>query len=145
MMPEEKFDPIKEFTNIRDQLSRAVEQGVKGVVSANSLFIDIYETADSLVVRTSPIDGANPESIEVSVENGVLTISGQTLADQDIPADTTYITRERRFGAFTRGIRLSHPVQGDAAQAKFKNGTLTITLPKVVDSRPQVIDVTPAE
>jgi HSP20 family protein len=142
---EEKFDPIKEFTSIRDTLSRAVEQGVKGVVGNNAILIDIYETPDNLVIRTSPIDGAQPESIEVSVENGVLTISGQTTADTDIPAEAVYITRERRFGTFTRGIRLPRPVQSDAAQAKFKNGILTITLPKIVDSRPQVIDVTPAE
>jgi HSP20 family protein len=142
---EEKFDPIKEFTNIRDTLSRAVEQSVKGVVGTNNLLIDLYETTDSLIVRTSPIDGAQPETLDVSVENGVLTISGQTLDDTDIPLDAKYITRERRFGTFTRGIRLTHPVQSEAAQAKFKNGVLTITLPKVIDPRPQVIDVTPAE
>lgn len=144
-MADEKFDPIKEFTSIRDTLSRTIEQGVKGVVGANSILIDLYETPESLIVRTSPIDGAQPETLEVSVENGVLTITGQTVADNDIPQDAVYITRERRFGTFTRGIRLPRPVQSEAAQAKFKNGILTITLPKVVDSRPQVIDITPAE
>jgi HSP20 family protein len=142
---DEKFDPIKEFTSIRDTLSRAVEQGVKGVVGANNILIDLYETTDSLIVRTSPIDGVQPATLDVSVENGVLTISGQTVADTDIPLDAKYITRERRFGTFSRGIRLTQPVQSEAAQAKFKNGTLTVTLPKVVDSRPQVVDVTPAE
>jgi HSP20 family protein len=142
---DEKFDPIKEFTSIRDTLSRTIEQGVKGVVGANSILIDLYETPDNLIVRTSPIDGAQPETLEVSVENGVLTIIGQTLADTDVPQDAVYITRERRFGSFTRGIRLPRPVQSEAAQAKFKNGVLTIILPKVVDSRPQVIDITPAE
>jgi HSP20 family protein len=144
-MADEKFDPIKEFTQIRDTLSRTLEQGVKGVVGANNLLVDIYETANDLVVRTSPIDGAQPNTIEVSVENGVLTISVQTTADTDIPTDAAYLTRERRFGTLQRGIRLPRPVQSEAAQAKFKNGVLTVILPKVVDDRPQVIEVTPVE
>ncbi|MCU0498036.1 MAG: Hsp20/alpha crystallin family protein [Anaerolineae bacterium] len=145
-MADEKFDPVKEFTNIRDTLSRAVEQGVKGITANMYPLIDVYETADSVVIRTSPIDGANPETLEVSIENGVLTISGQAVADTDLPEGAVYLSRERKFGTFTRSVRVPTNIQADAAQAKFnKRGALTITLPKLVDSRPQIINITPAE
>jgi len=140
------FDPIKEFTTLRDSLSKAVEQSVKGVVgAANIPAVDVYETADAVIVRTAPIDGVRPESVEVNMENGVLTISGTTATDGDLPNGAAYIARERRFGPFTRTVRIPRAVKADAAQARFKHGVLTITLPKVADSRPQVIEVTPAE
>jgi HSP20 family protein len=142
---DEKFDPIKEFTSIRDTLSKAVEQSVKGMVGVSNIQVDVIETADYLIVRTSPIDGAKPESLEVSVESGILTISGETAADTDVAEGSTYLLRERKFGAFSRAVKLQRPVKSDEAQAKFKHGTLTITFPKIIDTRPQIVEVTPAE
>ncbi|MBC8100352.1 MAG: Hsp20/alpha crystallin family protein [Armatimonadetes bacterium] len=144
-MNEDKFDPIKEFTTLRDTLSKAMEQGVKSVVGAQTLLVDIYETPDALVIHTASIDNIKPETLEVSVENGVLTISGETVSDDDLPHDATLLSRERRFGVFSRTIKLPRAVKGEEAQAKFKKGMLTITLPKVNDTRPQVIHVTPVE
>lgn len=145
-MSEEKFDPIREFTSLRDTLSKAVEQSVKGVTGAGaSIQIDVIELADRLLIRTSPIDGIKPESLEVSVENGILTISGETAPDTDIAAEAVYLLKERRFGKFTRSVKLLRPVKSDDAQAKFRQGSLTITFPKLIDSRPQVIEVTPVD
>lgn len=145
-MSNEKFDPVKEFTNIRDTLSRAVEQGVKGMTAAgNYPRMDIYETKTEVVVRSAPIDGIKPESIEVSMEDGVLTVSGETEADRDIPEEAVYLVQERYSGVFSRSLRITRPVKADSASAKIQRGMLTITLPKIEDKRPQVIDVTPAE
>lgn len=143
-MAEDKFDPIKEFTNLRDSLSKAVEQSVKGAIGISTYpAVDVYETDDAVIVRTAPIDGVTPESVEVSMEDGVLTITGNTVAD--VPENAAFIIRERRFGTFSRSVRIPRNVKSDAAQAKFKDGALTITLPKISDKRPQVIEITPAE
>lgn len=144
-MPEEKFDPIKEFTNIRDNLSRSLEQSVRGLATNIFPAVDVYETPESVIVRCAAIDGISPESLEVSMENGVLTISGIIANDTDLPANATLISRERKFGQFSRGIRIQRAVKAEAAQASLKRGVLTITIPKIEDKRPQVIDVTPAE
>lgn len=133
-MTDEKFDPIKEFTGIRDTLSKALEQSVKGMIGVGNIQLDILETPENLIVRTSPIDGAKPETLEVSVENGILRIIGQTEADSDHPENATYLSRERKFGTFSRIVRLPRPVNSEEAAAKFKNGVLTITFPKVVSS-----------
>ncbi len=144
-MPEEKFDPIKEFTSIRDNLSRAFEQSMRGLATGMYPLMDIYETADAIIVRTSPIDGVVASSLEVSMENGVLIIQGETVPETDMPEGAVILARERKFGAFSRGIRIPRDVKADEAQAKFKNGMLTITIPKIADTRPQIIDVVPAE
>lgn len=143
-MPEEKFDPIKEFTNLRDSLSKVVEQSVKGAVGMGAYpALDVYEVEDAVIVRTAPIDGVQPDSVEVSMEDGVLTIKGISVAD--IAEDTTFIVRERRFGSFSRSVRIPRDVRAEEAQAKFRQGVLTITLPKLADKRPKVIEITPAE
>lgn len=145
-MSEEKFDPIREFTSIRDSLSRAVEQSVKSMTGTGTYPpIDVYETADSVVARIGPLSGISAEKLEVSMEKGLLTISLETEADTDLPEDAAYIVRERLFGAFTRSVRIATPVKAQEARAKLSKGLLTITLPKVSDERPQIIDVTPSD
>lgn len=146
-MSEEKFDPIKEFTSLRDSLSKAVEQSVKTLSSAAAGYpaVDVYETGSAVIVRTVPLAGIDPSSIEVSMENNVLTISGTTQPDADIPEDVRYLVRERRFGQFSRSVRISPKVKPEAAQARIRDAVLTITLPRAEDPRPQIIDITPAE
>jgi HSP20 family protein len=145
-MPEEKFDPMKEFASIRDSLGKAVEQGMKNLRAGVYPAVDVYETDSAVVLRTAAMAGLDAASIEVSMENGVLLLKGVTHADEDIPEDTVYVLRERRFGEFTREVRIPRAVKPEAAQAKLtKGGVLTITLPKVADSSARVIDVTPAE
>jgi HSP20 family protein len=138
-----KFDPVKEFTNIRDNLTKAVEQGIRNVAGGSFPLLDIYETADAVVIRTEPMIGAAADSIEISMENDVLTLSGETKNDLAV-ADGAYLLRELRFGKFTRSVRIPRKVRAEQAAAKFRNGVLTVTLPKLPDNS-QIINITPAE
>lgn len=140
-MPNQRIDPVKELANIRDNVGRVIGQGIQQITGGVYPLIDVYETSEAVILRTSPIDGIVPESIEVAMKEDMLTIKGQTKADDDLP-DEAYLQRERRFGEFTRTLRISRQVNAEAAEAKFKNGALTITLPKTIDSRPQVINIT---
>lgn len=140
----EKFDPIKEIGSLRESLSRVVEQGMKTISGAFPA-VDAYETASAIVIRTAPILGLDPNSIEISVENGVLTLRGSAAPDPDIPVDAKMIIHERRSGEFKREIKLPYAVKAEAAQAKLKQNMLTITLPRLQDSEPKIIGVTPAE
>jgi HSP20 family protein len=145
-MPEQKFDPVKEFVNLRDSIGRAVEQSIKSISGTGTYPpVDVYETPDSIVLRTAFVTGAKPESIQVSMENDLLTISGESIDPLQV-ADTAYISRELRFGQFTRSIRIPRRVLADEAQAKFTDGILTVTLPKApAEANSQIIDITPAE
>ncbi len=143
-MPNQKIDPVKEFANLRDSVSRAVGQSIQSLTGGVYPLVDIYEIEDSVIIRTSAIDGILPDSIEVAMEDDMLTIRGETRSGDDIP-DEAYLQRERRFGKFARSVRVPRAVDSEAAQAHFKSGVLTITLPKMADTRPQVIEVTEAE
>lgn len=141
-----KFDPVKEFVTLRDNLTKAVEQGLKTVTIGTGVYpaVDVYESGEDVIIRTQAMIGAVLESIEVSMENDVLTISGENHNDLTLP-DSAYLWRELRFGKFTRTIKIPRRVRAHEAVAKFKDGVLTITLPKLPDSTNQIITVTPAE
>lgn len=147
-MSEQKFDPVKEFITLRDNISKSVGEGLRTVTGVGPLVfpaIDMYETEEAVVIYTEPLVGLDAASIEVSVEDDVLTISGETKPQVEVEA-TAYLHRELRFGPFAREIRVPRKVKTDAAKATFKKGTLTITLPKIPqENKGQIISVTPAE
>lgn len=144
-MTDSKFDPMKEIAALRSNISRAVEQGIKSI-SNRSYFpaVDIYETDTAVIVQTEPMIGLKPDSIEVSMENDVLTLRGATEADDNIP-ENTYILRELTFGGFERQLTINRPVHANQARARLKMGMLIVTLPKALeaDDESQIISVTP--
>ena len=90
--------------------------------------LDVKEEEDNIVVRAS-LPGVRPEDIQVTTENGVLTIKAESQAEGETTEDG-YLIRERRSGAFHRSIRLPDTVDADQADSSYENGVLTISLPK---------------
>ena len=142
----QKFDPVKEFVALRDNLTRAVGEGLKNVTAAATTFpaVDIYVQGEELVIRTEPLLGIQAESIEVGMEDDVLVISGETIDNSGIPAEA-FVSRELRFGPFSRSIRMVRKVNPNEAKASLKSGVLTVTMPLLQDSNAQIIEVTPVE
>jgi len=143
-MTDPKFDPMRELNNLRNSVTRMIEQGIQTVQTATTptsgVKLDVYEIDAELVIRTSPLDNLIPSSIEVSMEGNVLTISGETQPD-DTPLNASFLVQERKFGHFSRSVAITIPVKADEARAKLKNGSLTITLPIDRDNY-RSIDVT---
>jgi len=102
-------------------------------------FVDIYETADEVVVHAE-LPGMNRDDIELTVEKGVLTLSGQRPAGNEAPADN-YIRLERRYGRFTRSFTLPGLVDSDNIKAEYTDGILTVRLPKVESAKPRRIQI----
>lgn len=92
------------------------------------LLIDLYDTRDTIVVRAL-VAGIEPDQLEISLHNDMLTIRG-TRKDQEELFDDQYLIRECYWGTFSRSIIIPVPVQTNAIAATFKNGVVTITLPK---------------
>lgn len=92
------------------------------------LAIDVYQTTHAIIVRTA-VAGVQPEEIEISIHNDVLTIRGERKQDKNI-ASEDYFYRECYWGKFSRSVVLPVEVKQDKIEAVFKNGVLTITLPK---------------
>lgn len=92
------------------------------------LTVDVYQTSADVVVK-APIAGVKPEDIDISITDDVLTIKGERKEETKV-ARENYYTQECYWGAFSRSIILPIPVITEKAQAAFKNGVLTITIPK---------------
>ena len=105
-----------------------------------SIPLDAYEEGDNLVVRAS-LPGVNPEDIDVTVEDRILTISGSTKVDEKRDEDG-YLLRERRTGSFYRTVRLPETVDATKGEPHYENGILTITLPKVEAKKAKHLTVT---
>lgn len=142
---DQRFDPLGEIAKLRNTLTRAINQGMR---APNQPYppVDVYVTDSAVIVRTAPIPWLNKSSVEVSMENDTLHVRGETLPDTEIP-EAAYVLREVFTGRFERTITLPVEVHADKAQAAFKEGVLTITLPVVKDAAgsSRIIAVTPIE
>ena len=92
------------------------------------LAVDVYQTDHAIIIKTA-IAGVKPEDIKISIHNDVLTLRGERCAEEKIK-DEDYYFRECYWGKFSRSIILPVEVKQDKIEAVFKNGVLTIILPK---------------
>lgn len=145
MTKEPRFDPMKEIQNFGEQISKQIEKGIRTVANVpEQIILDMYEADQKLMIRTGAIDGLVKTSIEISVENNVLTIGLQT-EPEAAPPEAKYLLQERRFGHLSRAVELPLPVKAGEARAKLGSGnSLIISLP-IDDSIYSSIKVTPVE
>jgi HSP20 family protein len=101
--------------------------------------MDIYEEGDNLVVEAQ-LPGIKPEDVDVTLEQGVLTISGKMEREEE-RKERNYLIRERQSGRFNRSMRLPASYNPDACQADFDNGVLRLTFPKAEEARPRRISI----
>lgn len=103
------------------------------------LAVDVYETADTLVVKARTA-GVNKEDLDVSISDGILTVSGTLSSGDDTDANNWHI-QECYWGEFSRTVALPVAVKEDEAQASLKDGVLSITFPKVQEEQAKKIQV----
>lgn len=98
--------------------------------------VDIYETGEGLVVKAD-LPGVSKETLNVRVENNLLTIRGE--ASHVAPGDPIY--REYGLVNFFRQFELNEKVDQGKISAEFKHGVLTLSLPKAEEAKPKKLDV----
>lgn len=101
--------------------------------------VDMYEDKDNIVVETQ-LGGIDPAKVDISIENNVLTIKGESEKKSEVE-EKNYYRKEIRRGAFYRSIQLPSKVDGDKASALSEGGLLKITIPKSVEVKPKTIKV----
>ena len=107
--------------------------------SAWSPALDVYDDKDTFVV-TLEAPELKKEGFEISWHDGTLTVAGERKEDK--PEDgRSYFRRERFLGRFSRSVALPADVQADKITATYKDGVLTITLPKAEQAKPKHIEV----
>ena len=101
--------------------------------------LDVYEDKDNLTVKAE-LPGMKREEIEVSLHDGALTISGERKSETKDGNAEVYRS-ERFVGRFQRTVTLPSPVASDKVKASYKDGILTVTLPKAEEAKPRKIQV----
>lgn len=101
--------------------------------------MDVIER-DSEIRCMVELPGLSPNDVQITAENGVLTITGEKKYEQETESDGTRYT-ERRYGQFHRSFTLPEHVAGDQISASFENGVLTLVLPKTAQARPRKIQI----
>lgn len=103
--------------------------------------LDMYETGDSIVVKVKAA-GFSKDDISLDIESNHLTISGNSKSQsEEENKDKKYYRKEIRSMSFTRSVDLPVPVVSDKASAMFKDGVLTVTLPKSEEAKPKKIEI----
>ncbi|MFW6174655.1 MAG: Hsp20/alpha crystallin family protein [Chloroflexota bacterium] len=139
-----QWDPNRRFRRMERLMNRMwndLGQAAAGeAVEAWTPPVDVKVTRDSIIVSAS-MPGVRPEDASVRVENGVLTIRGQTGRDATEAEEGQYVARERRIGAFYRSLRLPEEADHQHAESDMDAGVLTIRFPVRQPNRPRRVDV----
>ena len=123
------------WSNLHEELESLFESPLKSWAPA----LDVHEDKDSFVVRTE-LPGLKREDIEVSLHDDALIISGERKIEK-VDAGVEVHRQERYYGKFQRTLTLPTPVAADKIKAQYKDGVLTVTLPKVEEAKPKQIDI----
>jgi HSP20 family protein len=147
-MGSQRWDPWSDIVSLREAMSNLLEEsfvrpgdGRTGV----GLAVDVRETADSFEIYGS-VPGMAPEDVDITILGDTVRIRGErrSLANSqstDEDDGSRWLIRERHAGAFERTITLPSSVRSEDAGAEFRDGVLTITLPKSEESRARTIPV----
>lgn len=94
---------------------------------------------DDHYVLTADLPGVDPGSVDVTVDNGMLTISAHRTARSDESAQ--WLANERFFGSYRRQLSLGEGIDTSAIAATYENGVLTVTIPMVERAKPRKIEI----
>jgi HSP20 family protein len=140
-----RWNPFSEMSLLQNHMNRLFETAFRtwpGDSTGTTDWVpaaDIYETENELMVNLD-LPGVDPKTVEVSVENNVLTIRGERRFDANQSRENFH-RLERFYGAFARSFALSMQVDAEKIQAAYKHGVLSITLPKAEAAKPKRIQI----
>jgi HSP20 family protein len=101
--------------------------------------VDIYETGDTLVLKAE-LPGVNPDDVEIRVEDNTLYLKGERKFEKEVK-EQNYHRVERSYGTFARTFSLPNSIDADKVAAAYKDGVLTLTMPKKEEAKPKTIKI----
>jgi HSP20 family protein len=135
--------PMRDFVSLREALDKLFEDSfIKPPMlngGASAFPIDLYETPDTYVLKAS-LPGVKPEHLSIDATSEIVVIKGEYKEDVEVKEET-YLRKERRSGMFHRTFELPLSVDSAKIEATFKDGVLTLVLPKADVVKPKQIRV----
>ncbi len=143
--PDVAWPTFGRLSSLRDELDRLFESPLAEWTGTSQLLggwtpaLDVHEDKDTYVV-SAELPGLKREDIDVSLQDGALVISGERKSEK-VEKGVEVHRQERFYGKFQRALTLPEPVAADKVKADYKDGVLTVTLPKSEEAKPKKIDV----
>jgi len=142
-----KWEPFKDLTSLQGRINRLFDDSLirsrffdddtlSGIWAP---VVDVYETENEIVIKAE-IPGVSKKDVNVELKDNILTLSGERKREKDIKEEN-YHGKERYYGAFRRSFGLPAHVEHEKVKARFKDGILEITLPKVEAAKPKKIEI----
>jgi len=128
------------FEQLQRELESMLESAFGAASGTGSLFppVNLFDAGDAFVVK-SELPGVQPANLELTVQNNTLVLRGERKL-ADTAQNGAFHRRERSEGQFRRVVRLPGPTEGDP-QAQFRDGVLTVRLPKASEARPRRVTI----
>ena len=141
-----RWRPFRDVVSVQDEMNRLFED-IFGhrparVHSTNGDWnpsVDVTENKDSLVVKAE-MPGMNKDDVKISVQDNVLTLKGEKKQEKE-EKEADHHRIERSYGSFCRSFQLPTTVSTDKIKANYKDGVLSITLPKTEEVKPKEIPI----
>ena len=142
-----RWDPFRDVATLQDRINRIFNESFGRTRDLDeevgpydwSPPVDIYETGDGIVLKVE-LPGINKDDVSVEVKDNVLTLKGERLLDPEIK-DEHYYRKERSFGKFNRTFSLQETIKPDLIKASFKDGVLTVEIPRPEEEKPKQVTV----
>jgi len=142
-----RWDPFREMSALQERMNRlfsdvraqAPVRGEEIVQGAWIPAVDIFETNEAIVLKAE-LPGITAQDISVEVKDNTLTLKGENKFEKEVKEEN-YHRVERSYGSFQRAFTLPGTIHQEKVKAKFKDGILEITLPKVEEAKPKQVKV----
>ena len=142
-----RYEPWSAMRQIQNEMSRVLDRAVAGAEDGSNVVtsrwtpaVDIREDTERFTI-TADVPGVEPDDIEITMENGVLTIKGERKPETRDEGDNGYRRVERVYGGFYRRFTLPDTADAEAVSASGKHGVLEVVIPKRAALQPKRIAV----
>jgi HSP20 family protein len=141
-----RWNPLREMANMQSAMDRIFEQTWRPFfddgefTGVNNLALDVHEDDKNYMVSTE-LPGVAAENIHVKLDGDYLVIEGEIPEHEVEKEGTRPLMKERRYGHYSRRVRLLQAVNSEKIEATYKDGVLSLTLPKREVAQPKMIPV----
>ena len=141
------WNPLREMENMLGRYTHATGRDIgTGDIDADLGFakwaptVDIEENDDSYLIRAD-VPGVDKKDIDVRLDHGVLSITGEKQVEKETGKGTKYHRTERYCGSFARRFTLPNTIKVDKVDATYRDGVLSLMIPKAEESKPRAIEI----
>ena len=146
MMNLMRYSPMRDMWRVREEMDKIFNQFSSRTFDSEEIpevdwspRVDIAESKDAFII-TAELAGMNKDDVKITMKDDILTIRGEKKSEKKCKDDNVHLC-ERRWGRFVRTFRMPTAVNSKKIDASFKDGILTLTLPKAEEAKPKEIEI----